>query len=43
MHKKPRPATLEEQRNGIGCASLGDKYYKYPEYSKRFYHEGNIS
>ncbi len=26
-----------EQRNGIGIKALGDKYYKQPEYSDRFF------
>ncbi|CAD7953180.1 unnamed protein product [Amoebophrya sp. A25] len=35
--KQGKPKTLLEQRNGVGVASLGDKYYKYPEYSDRFF------
>merc|ERR1712216_283901 len=34
---------MGEQRNGIGCKSSGDKQYKYPEYSHRFFHEGNLT
>ncbi|CAD7923868.1 unnamed protein product [Amoebophrya sp. A120] len=36
--KRVQPRTLTEQRNGIPCASLGDKYYKFPEYSDKFFH-----
>eukprot|EP00392_Amoebophrya_sp_AT5.2_P013925 g14058.t1 len=35
--KIDKPRSLLEQRNGIPCQALGDKYYKYPEYSDRFY------
>jgi hypothetical protein len=40
QRKKNKPGTLLEQRNGIGAKSLGDKYYKSPDYSVRFFHPG---
>lgn len=30
MQRKTRIGSYEEQRNGLGIASLGDKAYKYP-------------
>jgi hypothetical protein len=32
----------EDQRNGLGLTSLGDKSYKNPEYSSNFFHEGGL-
>lgn len=33
---------LQSLRNSIAVTSLGDKPYKYPEYSSNFYHEGGL-
>ena len=42
MQTKIRVPGLEEQRNKISSASLGDKAYKYPEYSVDFYKAGGL-
>ena len=41
MGRKKR-IDFEGARNNIGVASLGDKIYKAPEYSERFFHEGGL-
>lgn len=33
---------LDDQRNGLGVTSLGDKAYKYPEYEPEFYKAGGL-
>ena len=42
MQGKIRVPDLEHQRNKISSASLGDKAYKYPEYSADFYKAGGL-
>ena len=42
MQRKIRIYGLEPQRNDIPVKTLGDKPYKYPEYSSNFYHEGGL-
>ena len=42
MQKKIRIEGLEGMRNKISSAALGDKYYKYPEYSPDFYQAGGL-
>ena len=39
---KGRVVGIEAQRNYLGVNSLGDKSYKYPEYSSNFYHSGGL-
>merc|ERR1712093_395960 len=43
LARKRGVADMEAQRNGISCSSLGDKYYKHPEYSERFFHPGGCA
>lgn len=40
MTRRKNCGTLEEQRNGLPCRSLGDKYYKHPEYSLGYWKVG---
>lgn len=42
MQRKTRVMTYEDQRNQVGTAALGDKPYKYPQYSVNFYHKGGL-
>lgn len=42
MTRKKRLDGYESLRNNIGVASLGDKPYKYPEYSNNFYRDGGL-
>ena len=42
MQTKARMYGLEQQRNGVGVSSLGDKAYKYPEYQNSFYKDGGL-
>jgi len=42
MQRKKMVDSLEDQRNFIGLRSLGDKPYKSPDYSPRFFHEGGL-
>ena len=42
MGKKQPVDGLLNQRNNIPLTSMGDKAYKYPEYSKDFYKEGGL-
>lgn len=42
MKKKARVNDFGQLRNGIGVAALGDKTYKYPEYSDNFYKNGGL-
>ena len=42
MQTKARMYGLEQQRNGLQVASLGDKAYKYPEYQSDFYKDGGL-
>ena len=42
MQRKIRIDGLEGQRNKISSAALGDKAYKYPEYSSHFYESGGL-
>ena len=42
MTQKVRVKTMEEQRNGCGMASLGDKNYKNPDYVPGFFKEGGL-
>lgn len=40
MQRKAQYYSLHDARNGIGCKVHGDKAYKHPEYSDRFYQVG---
>jgi len=42
MQRKVPHYSMREARNGIGCKAHGDKAYKHPEYSDRFYQMGNL-
>lgn len=42
MQRKVPQYNLLQQRNGIGCKVAGDKAYKHPEYSDRFFKVGNL-
>lgn len=42
MVRRARIEGLDQQRNNLGVATLGDKPYKYPEYSPNFYHPGGL-
>lgn len=42
MQRKVPNYSLHDQRSGIGCKCYGDKAYKHPEYSDRFYQMGNL-
>jgi hypothetical protein len=42
MKRKKKLNGPEMLRNRIGVASLGDKSYKYPEYSPNFYESGGL-
>jgi len=42
MQRKVPQYSLHGMRNGIGCKGQGDKAYKHPEYSERFFKLGNI-
>lgn len=42
IQRKVQINDLRTQRNGFSCKSLGDKAYKHPEYSDKFFHTGNI-
>jgi len=42
MGRKRVIDSLEDQRNLVGVKCLGDKSYKYPEYSAGFYHERGL-
>ncbi|KRX08641.1 hypothetical protein PPERSA_03512 [Pseudocohnilembus persalinus] len=42
MNKKQRLIHLDDKRNLISCASLGDKPYKYPENSSDFFKSGGL-
>ena len=40
MTRKRACGSLVDQRNGFPCTSLGDKYYKHPEYSEGYWKAG---
>ena len=42
MNRKARLTTLTELRNGIDVAVLGDKPYRSPEMSSKFYHQEGL-
>jgi|LakMenE01Jun11ns_1017448.scaffolds.fasta_scaffold9498416_1 hypothetical protein len=42
MQGKIRVLGLEQQRNGLGVTSMGDKSYKYPEYATQFFKDGGL-
>ena len=42
MTRKQRVRTMQQQRNSIGCAALGDKVYKAVEYDPGFFREGGL-
>jgi len=42
MQRKVPNYSMREARNGIGCKAHGDKAYKHPEYSDKFYQVGNL-
>lgn len=42
MQRKVKDYTLLDMRNGIGCRVHGEKGYKHPEYSERFYQIGGL-
>jgi len=42
MQRKVPHYSLEESRHGIGCKAYGDKAYKHPEYSDRFFKDGQL-
>jgi hypothetical protein len=42
MQRKVPHYSLHGQRNGIGCKIQGDKAYKHPEYSDRFFKVGSL-
>lgn len=42
MQRKAKDYSLRDMRSGIGCKSYGDKAYKHPEYSDRFFQMGNL-
>lgn len=42
MQRKVLHYSLGDQRNGIGCKAHGDKAYKHPEYSDKFFKVGNL-
>lgn len=42
MQRKVRINGLDPQRNNLPVKTLGDKQYKYPQYSANFYHEGGL-
>jgi len=42
MQRKKVVDSLEDQRNFIEMYSPGDKPYKFPDYSPRFFHEGGL-
>ena len=42
MTQKARIKTIEEARNGLPMASLGDKNYKNPDYTPGFFKEGGL-
>jgi hypothetical protein len=42
MQRKVPHYSLRNQRNGVDCKSLGDKAYKHPEYSDKFFQAGNL-
>jgi hypothetical protein len=42
MQRKGRIYGLHALRNSIGISTLGDKAYKYPEYSQNFYNSGGL-
>jgi hypothetical protein len=42
MARKARPLDLWSKRNGIACASQGDKSYRHPEYNPGFYAAGEL-
>lgn len=42
MQKKIKNRELLGQRNQISVTTLGDKPYKYPQYSKDFYQTGGL-
>lgn len=43
LTRKRGVGTLDAQRNGIACTSLGDKHYKHPEYSDRYHQIGGTT
>lgn len=43
MGRKQRIDELDNQRNHLGVTSLGDKAYKFPEYSDKFFKEGGLA
>lgn len=42
MQRKVPHYSLRDQRNGIGCKCYGDKAYKHPEYSDKFFQNGQL-
>ena len=40
FHRKQRPLTISQQRNGISAAVPGDKAYKVAEHSDNYYKIG---
>jgi hypothetical protein len=42
MQRKVGQYSLHDVRNGIGCKIHGDKPYKHPEFSDRFFKLGNL-
>lgn len=42
MQRKVPHYSLEEMRSGIGCKAYGDKAYKHPEYSDKFFKMGQL-
>jgi len=42
MTRKVKGYSMREARNGIGCKTYGDKAYKHPEFSDRFFQLGEL-
>ena len=42
MGSKRRTENMYDQQNGCGMNSLGDKIYRSPEFSTRFFHGGGL-
>jgi len=42
MTRKRQILSLEQQRNNLGCNSMGDKQYRHPEYDTGFFHAGAL-
>lgn len=42
MARKVKDYSMLEMRSGIGCKAYGDKAYKHPEYSDRFFKDGQL-